>query len=81
MSIRISRHHTFPVDHSTRCSVASYVKETITACREAVVSGTAEGEGLAGLKPYHFLAWVKFLGSRINTIVCKCVINGGNSDS
>ena len=46
-----------------------------------LLSGTAEGEGLVGLQPYHFFAWVEdgyviFIGVE-NMMARKCMINGG----
>ena len=42
----------------------------------ACLSGTTEGEGLVGLRPYQFFACVNSLRApRINMTVCKCMIN------
>ena len=35
-------------------------------------AGTAEGEGLVGLKPYHFFASVDFLGLQMTWIFYEC---------
>ena len=48
----------------------------LASCCQNIIAGTAEGEGLVGLQPYHFFAWVDLLGLVITWIMYDNWLNG-----
>ena len=45
------------------------LRGTNPLCKVFNATGTAEGEGLAGVEPYYFFAWVEFLGLQMTWIM------------